>query len=30
MHPTAFEKLIIDLMLGMGYGAGGTHAVATL
>ena len=24
MHPTAFEKLIIDLMLGMGYGAGGS------
>lgn len=21
MHPTAFEKLIVDLMLGMGYGA---------
>jgi restriction system protein len=24
MHPTAFEKLIVDLMLGMGYGAGGS------
>jgi restriction system protein len=24
MHPTAFEKLIIDLMLGMGYGADGS------
>jgi restriction system protein len=24
MHPTAFEKLIIDLMLGMGYGEGGS------
>lgn len=24
MHPTAFEKLIIDLLLGMGYGAGGS------
>lgn len=24
MHPTAFEKLIVDLMLGMGYGANGS------
>lgn len=24
MHPTTFEKVIIDLMLGMGYGAGGS------
>jgi len=24
MHPTRFEKLIIDLLLGMGYGAGGS------
>jgi restriction system protein len=24
MDPTSFEKLIIDLMLGMGYGAGGS------
>lgn len=24
IHPTAFEKLIVDLMLGMGYGAGGS------
>lgn len=24
MPPTAFEKLIVDLMLGMGYGAGGS------
>jgi restriction system protein len=24
MHPTAFEKLIVDLMLGMGYGARGS------
>lgn len=24
VHPTAFEKLIVDLMLGMGYGAGGS------
>ncbi len=24
VHPTAFEKLIVDLMLGMDYGAGGS------
>ncbi len=24
MHPTAFEKLIVDLMLGIGYGANGS------